>query len=34
MFKIQLSTQTDNHKYRKNVANEKKFILWEMDFKF
>ena len=31
---MQLSTQTDNYRYRKNNANEKKFILWEMGFKF
>ena len=31
---MQLSTQIDNYKHRKNIANEKKFILWEMDFKF
>ena len=31
---MQLSTQTDNYRYRKNNANEEKFILWEMGFKF
>ena len=34
MFKMQLLTQADNHKNRKNVATDKNFVLWEMDFKF
>ena len=31
---MQISTQTDNHKYRKNIATEINFILLEKDFKF
>ena len=31
---MQISTQTDNHKYRKNIATERNFILLEKDFKF
>ena len=34
MFKIQISTQTDNHNLRKHVATNKKYILRKMASKF
>ena len=34
MIKIQMSTQTENHKQRKNVTIDKKYILWKTDSKF
>ena len=34
MFKMQIYTQTDNHKKRKNVVTDKKCILWKMGLKF
>ena len=29
-----ISTPTDNHKYRKNVTTDKKYILWKMGLRF
>ena len=34
LFKMQVSTQTDNHKLRKNVATDKMHILRKMSLKF
>ena len=35
MFKMQISSETDNHNSRKNVATNKKYILrMTMDLKF
>ena len=33
-FKMQISTQTDNQEYRKNVATNENCILKKMDLKF
>ena len=34
MFKMQILTQTENRKWRKSVATDKKCILWKMYLKF
>ena len=34
MFKIRISTQTENHRQRKNVATDKKYILSKIDLEF
>ena len=34
MFKMQISSQTDKHNLRKNVATNKKNIVRKMDLKF
>ena len=34
MFKMQISSQTENHNLRKNVATNKKNIMRKMDLKF
>ena len=34
MFKLQMSTQTDNQNSRKNIATEKKYILKKKKKKF
>ena len=33
-LRFKISTQTDNHKLRQNVATKKRYILRKMDLKF